>query len=441
MQYVDRRATTNCKPMKKWIFVLSYAFFVLAVFAYRQSTENEAMHHVLNAQYARKMTEASQKLEELDEAVNQTLLFNESDGFTEAKDDVWRLSNDIKTAVGALPIDRGFSNTWMNYLGRLGNYAKEAEPSTQDEFVNVMQKASVNLRDMADDWQVATRDLMQGDMTVEGWRNQLESVDTTADWNQMRETVQQYTETDFPLTASESDAVKKKELQKLTDEIISRDEAVERFKTLFPDVKETSLAVENSAPGAPYPFYHIRFAYNQSIGYMDMTEKGGHILSFLVERAFDDHVLPYEELEEAATTFLENAAFDDVVLEEARENDTVWHFVFVREDPTYQAKVFSDVIHIKVAKDNGEIVGLNTMEYIQKEDVKEQPIVEQNWKTFFQPNVTVREEELAYVENDRFEQRLAYRLLVTQEIDQTTHTYVILVDTATGEVIKTERQS
>lgn len=426
--------------MKKWIFILSYALFVLAVFAFRQSTENEAMHHVLNAQYARKMSEASQKLEELDEAVNKTLLFQESEGFTEATDDVWRLSNDIKTSVGELPIDRGFSNTWMNYLGRLGNYAKEANSSTQEQFVDVMQKASINLREMADDWQVATRDVVRGDLTVEGWRNQLDSIEATADWDNMRETVQQYTETDFPLTASESDALKTKELQKLTDEKITKQEALERFKTLFPDVKDTSLAVEMSAPGAPYPFYHIRFAYNHSIGYMDMTEKGGHILSFLVERSFEEEELPYEDLEKSATTFLQQAAYDDVVLEESRENDTVWHFVFVRMDPTYDAKVFSDTIHVKVAKDNGDIVGLNAMEYIQKVEVEEQPIVEQNWKTFFQPTVTVMEEEFAYVENDRFEQRLAYRLLVTQEIEDVLHTYVVIVDAETGEVLKTEQQ-
>lgn len=426
--------------MKKWIFILSYTLFVLTVFAFRQSTENEAMHHLLNAQYAQQMSEASQKLEELDEAVNKTLLFQESEGFTEAKDDVWRLSNDIKTSVGSLPIDRGFSNTWMNYLGRLGNFAKEANPSTQEEFVDAMQKASLNLREMADDWQVATRDVMQGDLTVEGWRNQLDSVESSADWDGMRETVQQYTETDFPLTASESDALKKKELQKLTDEKITKYEALDRFKTLFPKVKETSLAVETSAQGAPYPFYHIRFAYNQSIGYMDMTEKGGHILSFLVERSFDDEERPYEELEESATTFLQQAAYDDLVLEEARENDTVWHFVFVRQDPTYNAKVFSDTIHVKVAKDNGDIVGLNAMEYIQQTEIEEQPIVDQNWKTFFQPTVTVMEEEFAFVENDRFEQRLAYRLLVTQEIEDVLHTYVVIVDTETGEVIKTEQQ-
>lgn len=427
--------------MKKWLFVLTYALFVLGVFAYRQSTENAAMQHLLSAQYAHKMTEASEKLEELDEAVNKTLLFNESDGFTEAKDDVWRLSNDIKTAVGSLPIDRGFSNTWMNYLGRLGNYAKEGEVETQEDFVEMMQQASINLREMADEWQVATRDLVQGDMTIAGWRDQLESVDAGADWNAMRETVQQYTEADFPLTASESDALKKKELQKLTDEVITQEEAVERFKTLFPEVKDTSLAVETSEPGAPYPFYHIRFAYNRSIGYMDVTEKGGHMLSFLVDRTFDDHVLPYEDIEEAATTFLENAAYDDLVLQEARENDTVWHFVFVRQDPVFQAKVFSDVIHVKVAKDDAEIVGLNAMEYIQKEEVKEQPIVAQNWNTFFQPNVSVMEEELAYVENARFEQRLAYRLLLTQEIGETLHTYVVIVDTETGEVIKTEKET
>ena len=44
-----------------------------------------------------------------------------------------------------------------------------------------------------------------------------------------------------------------------------------------------SIGVETSKPGSPYPFYHIRFAENQSIGYIDITEKGGHVFPFLAK--------------------------------------------------------------------------------------------------------------------------------------------------------------
>ncbi len=78
--------------------------------------------------------------------------------------------------------------------------------------------------------------------------------------------------------------------------------------------------------------------------------------------------------EKELKTFLSNSGYGDTVYEESRENNTAWHFVYVRVEPEYGAKVFSDVIHLKVAKDTGEILGLDASEYIQKENTKKQPI-------------------------------------------------------------------
>lgn len=427
--------------MKKLIFVLCYAVVTLSVFSYGKTTENNQLSYLLSGQYAKKMTDASQKLEELDTAVKKTLLFDESEGFDRARDDIWRLSSDVKGAVGSLPLDRGFSNSWMNYLGRLGNYAKEAERlENKEEYHEVMTAASINLREMADEWQVATRDLVGGQLSVSNWSNQLDSIDAKHDWDGMRETVKQYTESDFPLTASESDALKKKELQTITDKKVTKEEAIERFKALFPEVSQSTIVVENSRPDAPYPFYHIRFAEDRSVGYIDITEKGGHVLSFLSERPFSNQVQSFEVIQDNAEKFLADSGYGDAVFEEARENDTSWHMVFVRVEPVYDAKVYSDAIHIKVAKDTGGIIGLDAMEYIQKEDVKRQPIVKQDWETYFRPNVTVVAEELAYVENIRMDQRLAYHLTVTLDIEGELNTYVVVVDTETAEVIKTEQQ-
>lgn len=423
------------------MFILVYTIAALSIFSYGKVTETKQLSYLLSGQYAKKMTEASEKLEELDTAVKKTLLFNEQDGSSKAREDIWRLSSDIKNSVGSLPLDRGFSSTWMNYLGRLGNYAKESERlNDPKDYHRVMTQASTNLRTMADEWQVATSDLMAGDVSIESWGNQLDSIDAGHDWDGLRETVKQYTESDFPLTASESDSMKKKELQTLNDKKVTREGAIERFKILFPDVSNSSIVVEPSQPGSPYPFYHIRFAEDQSIGYIDITEKGGHVLSFLAERPFGKEVQSFEFLREKAETFLSNSGYGDTVLEEARENNTAWHFVFVRIEPKHEAKVFSDVIHLKVAKDTGGIIGVDAMEYIRKETLKPQEIVKQNWQDFFHSNVEVVKEELAYVENDRLEQRLAYYLTVKMDVDNQVDTYVVVIDTETAEVIKTEKQ-
>ncbi len=428
--------------MKKTLFVLVYTIAVLSIFSYGKVTETKQLSYLLSGQYAKKMTDASEKLEELDTAVKKTLLFNEQDGSSKAREDIWRLSSDIKNSVGSLPLDRGFSTSWINYLGRLGNFAKESDRVNDPEnYHKVMTQASKNLGEMASEWQIATSDLVTGQVTIDSWRKQIDSVDAGHDWNGLQETVKQYTESDFPLTASESDSLKKKDLKTLSDKKVTSEEAIERFKLLFPNVSNSSIVVEQSQPEAPYPFYHIRFAEDQALGYIDITEKGGHVLSYLAERPFGKEVQSYGFIEEKAKKFLENSGYADTVLEEARENHTAWHFVFVRIEPTHQAKVFSDGIHLKVAKDTGEIIGLDAMEYIRKETLSPQKIVEINWNDFFHNNVKVESEELAYVENDRLEQRLTYYLTVKMEVEGEVSTYVVVIDTETAEVIKTEKQT
>lgn len=427
--------------MKKILFVLVYTVAALSIFSYGKTTENEQLTYLLNGQYAKEMTAASEKLEELDTAVKKTLLFKEQVGSKEAREDIWRLSSDIKNSVSSLPLDRDFTNAWINYLGRIGNFAKEAERDENIEgYHQAMTQASLNLRGMADEWQIATADLMQGNLTIENWTNQLESVDVDHDWAGLGNTVKQYTESDFPLTASESDAMKKKKLQTITEKEITKEQAIEQFKRLFPNVSNSSIVVEPSMPGSPYPFYHIRFAEDQTVGYIDVTEKGGHVLSYLAERPFSKESLPFSVIQEQAESFLQDAGYTDTVFEEARENHTAWHFVYVRVEPKYNAKVFSDGLHLKVSKDSGEVIGLNAMEYIQKETTEQQKVSPRDWNTFFHSTVNVVKEELAYVENDRMEQRLSHYLTVTMDVDDQIETYIVVIDTETEEIIRTEKQ-
>lgn len=428
--------------MKKILFVLAYALVVVSVFAVNKSSENEKLSLALGNQYAKKMSDASEKLEELDSAVKQTLLFNESEGSLKARDDIWRLSSDIKSSVASLPLDQSFSTSWMNYLGRIGNYAKEVESSGMPEdYHTVMSQASKNLGEMKNEWLIATTGLVNGRYSMDEWTDRLNATNMDSNWSNISQSIKNYTESDFPLTASESDRMKKKELKNIDEPKVTQADAIKRFQHLFPEVSKDVIGVEMSKPGAPYPFYHIRFTDGESLGYIDITEKGGHVLSYLSERPFGKAGLTYEEIKKRGEAFLELAEYNDLVFQEARENETAWHLVYIRKEPFYEAKVFSDAIHLKVAKDTGELIGLNAAEYIQKEKLARQTIEKIDWKEFFHEDVTVVSNELAYVENDKFEQRLAYCLTVIRDEHGHTGTYNILVDTENKDVIKTEKQN
>lgn len=423
------------------MFIATFAIVSLSAYSYSVFTQNKDLQNSLSVQYAKNISDASSKLQELDTAVKKTLLFNEGEGDVEAREDIWRLSSDIQQSVASLPLDQRFSTSWMNYLGRLGKFAKEGDEQTEPvEFHKVMNHASENIESLSDQWSIATADMASGNLSMQEWQERLDGEKASFDWNGLSASIQQYTESDFPLTASESDALKKKELKHIDDPKVTKEQAMEKFKKLFPDVSKQVIDTTDSKPGATYPFYHIRFADQDSVGYIDITQKGGHVLSFLTERPARPGTMELNQVQQRAETFLKDSGYMDLVFQEVRENDTAFHFVYTRVEPLHKAKVLSDTIQLKVAKEDGRILGLNAAEYIRKEELKDQPMVKVDWTTFFHQAVTVNEEDLVYVENEHGIQRLAYSMTVTLHEHGQTGTYVVLVDTETKEVIRTEKQ-
>ncbi|MFJ8261336.1 PepSY1/2 domain-containing protein [Rummeliibacillus sp. NPDC094406] len=429
--------------MKKTIFLLSYAIVACLIFSFASNRENKELKYLLHGQYTGKMADASAQLNELQQAVQQSLLFKDPTAFQNSLQDVWRLSSDIRYSIADLPLDRDFTTQWMNYLGRLGNNAKMTLTSQENatKWHDNAKQVSNNLTNFTSDWQIATAHILQADNNYKQWLEEQTTEKDTSGFNKLSQSVKTYTESDFPLTASESDYEKKKELKELNDKQITKDEAIARFYVMFPELENATLSVNPSKKGAPYPFYHIIFHKGERTGYADITQKGGHLLSYLVERPFDKKALPLDQLKQSADRQLKELGYKDVKETDARENSNVWHITYARIDEKTKAKVYADGVQVKIAKDTGEVVGLNGIEYIQKEKLKPQLVKKINWDEFFNKDVKVVNEDLAYSENKDYAERLCYELTVRMDTSQVPHTYKILVDTETGEVIKKEKLS
>lgn len=423
--------------MKNLLYLLSIVVVALALFAFDTNRKHTELQQTLHAHYTNDVTKASEKLTMLNRTISQSLLFKDERALTSELDTIWRISSELRGDVADLPIQNEVRTEWMRYLGKIGNSAKQvASNGDQQAWREQMEKVDANLQAFTEEWTVATTNFYNNDGNYNKWSdNQLAEL-SASPFQAVSKQLTSYNETDFPLTASESDYEKKRDLQHLTAEPITKKQAIEKFKLVFPTIDDAALTVSKSHDDAPYPFYHLQYVRGSRIGYADITEKGGEILSFLLERPIRKEVLMHEEIVTSAKKFMTHAGFKDVEITESRENHEAWHFVFTR---MYKgAYVYPDSIQVKVAKDNGEVLGINAMEYVQKETIAKQTVNEVDWKEFFDQSITVAEVKDIYTANDLLQLRRCYEVIAYVPNEQN-DTFRIVIDAETHEVIKTEQ--
>lgn len=426
--------------MKSAIYLLSIAVLALGLYSFEVRQDNRQLERNIQAQYTNSLTNASEKLSTLQQSVSQSLLFQDDKALEAELDNIWRTSNEFRSSISNLPLSREVANEWMSYVGNIGEEAKyAADFGDFESWHDRMAVVNQNLQALSDEWAVATSNFYQNDASFAEWVAVAGKETNDTPFKNVAANLKSYSETDFPLTASESDWLKKKELQNLNDKEITKNQAIERLEILVPGVKDATYTVTKSKEDAPYPFYHIQFVKGSRIGYADITVKGGHLLSFLSERPVQEgNGISQQEVREAAKQFLKRGNYDDVEIVEMRENHEAWHISFARVVGDEKAYVYPDGIQAKVSKDSGELLGLNAMEYVQKESIDEtQKIVPVDWKTFFRPGTIVEEERLIYTENEAFQLRECYEVIARFDSEMN-ETFRVVVDTENHDVLKVE---
>ncbi|SOC37770.1 PepSY1/2 domain-containing protein [Ureibacillus acetophenoni] len=423
--------------MKNAVYLLSIAVLALGLYSFEVRNENKQLERTVHAQYTNALTSASETLSTLQTSVNQSLLFQDKNALNKELDNIWRLSDQLRSSIGSLPLNQEVANNWIKYIGNIGDEARiAAEKGSYEEWHDKMGVVATNLRSLSNEWEVATSRYFENDGDFSKWQRVLNNETEDEQFTNIAQNLKTYGETDFPLTASESDWLKKRELQNLNDKEITKEQAIEVLELLIPNIKDAAYTVTKSRDDAPYPFYHIQFVKGSRMGYADITVKGGHIISFLSERPVqEDKNMSTQDIKDLTYEFVKNAGYKDVEIVEFRENHEVYHIAAAR---VYNdAIVYPDGIQFKVSKASGELLGLNAMEYVQKETIKEQPVNPIDWKQFFRPGTIVEEESMIYTENDLFELRLCYEVIARYDSDYN-ETFRVVVDAENHEVLKVE---
>lgn len=432
----------------RWIVIaiLSLGMIGTGVWGYQEHQEKNAILIQAENDYQRAFHELTYHMDLLNNELGSALAMNSSRGLSPQLADIWRISSDALSNVGQLPLGLLPFNKTEEFLSNISDFTYRTavrdlddEPLSEEETklleslyeqsgeikneLRQVQHLALenNLRWMDVEVALANGDELVDNTIIDGLKTVEDKLEGF-----------QETNVDSPIIGVSS---KNHAYENITGEEISQEEALEKSKDLFEAGDQDKLSITKSGDGADIPFYSISYQNENKRGYMDMSVQGGLPMTMLVERNVDEAKISLNEGMEIAQAFLQELHFEDMQLLNSSQFDNIGVYSFLYNQDG--VRIYPDTLEIKVALDNGDILGLTAKNYLMNHtdrDLPEPEITEEEAKEAVNPNVDIQEEYLAVIDNDLGEEVLVYEFLGVYNDE----TYRIFINAADGREEKVE---
>lgn len=436
--------------MGRWITIglLVLGIAGTSFWGYKEHEDKNAVLIQAENTYQRSFHELSYNMDMLHDKIGTALAMNSKERLSPQLVEIWRISSEALSNVGQLPLTLLPFNKTEEFLSNIGDFTYrtavrdlEKTPLTDKEVQTLedlyeqseditselrdVQHAVLedNLRWMDVQLALATNDEQEDNTIIDGLKT-------------VEKKVEGYSEgsTDSSLIGTQED---EHEFQFLKNEQPINEKEVRQLSSSLIDVENVEdLHVTKSGDGANVPFYSVSYQNGDKSAHMDMSENGGYPLSLLVDRSVDEQNLSLHDGQQEAEKYIKEHDFEDMILFRSSQYDTVGVYSFLHEQDS--VRIYSDAIEVKVALDDGEIIGLSARNYFMnhnERDIPEPKMSKEEARSKVNPDVDIQEDFLAVIDNDLNHEVLTYEFLGTMEGD----TYRIFINAADGTEERVER--
>lgn len=431
----------------RWILitVLSIGIIGVGIYGYQEHQEKSSVLIQAENNYQRAFHELTYHMDLLHNKIGTSLAMNSPKSLSPQLIEIWRITSQASSDVGQLPLTLVPFNKTEEFLANIGDFTYKAavrdlkkEPLSKEETKRLkklyeesgnvkkeLRKVQYlvlknNLRWMDVQLALATNDEQTDNTIIDGFKT-------------VEKNVEGYSEGNFGPTVGVSN--KNHGYKSLRGKELSESEIIKKAQEIF-NIEKESINVTKSGKGADVPTYSVSYNEDGHHGYMDMSVKGGYPINIIVERKLKKPSISLYEGKEKAEKLLQKHSFKQMGLFQSSQYDNVgvYSFVFMQDD----VKIYPDAIQVKVALDNGDIIGLATREYLMnhsKRTLSEPKVTVEEAKEKVNPNVDIQENNLAVIENDLNEEVLCYEFLGVMGES----TYRIFINAANGDEEKVEK--
>ncbi|WP_312098590.1 germination protein YpeB, partial [Niallia sp.] len=363
------------------IGVLTLGIAGVAYWGYQEHKEKNAV--LLNAEnnYQRAFHDLTYQVDLLHDQIGTTLAMNSQESLSPALAEVWRITSEAHSDVGQLPLTLLPFNKTEEFLANIGDFSYRTavrdlntEPLSDDEY-KTLKKLYEEAADIQDELRNVQHLVLENNlrwMDVEMALATDKQLDNTIidGLKTVEDKVEGYQETSFGVTSVNMEK-KDENFKHLKGKTITEKEAQKIAKEFAEFKNPVDVKVTENGEGSNYGFYSVTLKEKDSDieASMDITKKGGYPIWSIVSREVKKDKISLNEANNQAVKFLKEHNFKNLALFESMQYENIGVFNFVTEIDG--VKIYPDSIKMKVALDNGNIIGFAAEDYLMANTERE----------------------------------------------------------------------
>lgn len=393
---LDWKNRLSDRHMYSVVVVLLAVVAAWGIYQYKRAAD---LRQELDNQYNRAFYEMVGYVQNVEVLLMKSMVSSTPKMAAETLQEAWQQANLAQTNLGQLPITQEVLANTSKFLSQVGDFAY------------ALDRQNISGKGINEEQYKQLEQLHEYSVSLEDGLNNLQASisDGRIKWNELADkgtqlfkkqsenlTSQLFTEVDntfqeFPTLIYDgpfSDHMISLKPRGLTGDEVSVEQATERVKKFFGEDKVASVEHTGEIQTDTLPAYNFKITFKdrpeEEFATADVTKTGGHIIWMLYNRNVEQETLDIDKVKQMGKEFLESRGFKNM-------QDTY----YLKEDSTatinyaYEQDgviVYSDLIKVKIALDNGEIVGFESKGFLMnhtERDIPEPQFTEEQVKADF----------------------------------------------------------
>lgn len=398
---------------RKMYSIVILALGVVGLWGFYQYKNAADLRQELDNQYNRAFYDMVGYVDNVQMILAKSLIASTTNKTAVLLEEAWRQANLAQTNLGQLPITPPVLGNTSKFLTQVGdlayslnNQSIQGKQLTDDQYKTIQKLYgyAVSLRDSLGNLQndLSSGRLRWGELAKKGtplFRKTSQNL-PSQQFESIDKTFQSYPTLiyDGPF----SDHMTEVKPKALTGNILNVEEAKQRVIKFFGADRVKSVTNTSKNDSEPFKTYSFRVTFKNApedqTAIIDITQKGGHAYWMLYNRPSERAALSVEQAKAAGKKFLDEQGLknmtDTYYIKE--DNVATINYAYVQDGVI----VYPDLVKVKVALDNGEIVGYEAKGYLSSHTARDIPkarITEEQARAMISPKVKILSSGMAII--------------------------------------------
>lgn len=344
--------------------ILSVLLCLVTLFGIYQSRKVRQLTYYRNLEYNRIFSELTEYVDDLEISLLKGQVVSTPDQMAKLSADLYTQASAAKANLSLLPIEGRELQKTSEFLSQVGEYAnaislkmQKGEKLTNEEIANMAE-----LTKYADTLKAGLDEMLIGiNEGAVSFDDSKENIPTflrggasvmSEKLMELEEEFHNYPSLIYDGPFSQHLNLKESAMLKGKAQI-SKKQAEKYAKKFTRDEKTTVSEINGKLPA---------FSVESASVTVEYTKQGGVLLMMMKDRAVDEEKINMDKAKKAAEEFLKDNGFDNMKESyyEKRDGTIVINYAYSQDGYI----VFPDLVKVKVALDNGEVIGFESRGYV-----------------------------------------------------------------------------